>query len=595
MKTLLRSTFIVNQNDSKDKDLLLQNFHNLKDSDLTVADDDAPIWKYIQRFVNDHKHVPEVGTMRQHFDHVNDDQAIGRLDGLATIPAVTAGDFLRRLFVQEDKAMKGRLHNLLKDAATILTSGMEVNDHNLQGPAATLGYLAEFIHKQAEAEAQGKRVKVYQDLNERYVYLTQRGDVYDRQLQSYLPLDGFKRLGPSERYWISPKKDGARTTRLNVTFEPNVGKAPDHLLNLFDATVLARQTKTVKKFPEPFVELLLNLANGDPEDAEYIASWLAYALQNPGKKMVALVLHGAKGTGKGLLADLCSKLFGRYAVLVTNSMLESRFNPWLGQCILALANEVSTADMRDKKAVEYKLNAWITDNRLTIEPKGHDTYEIPNYTKWLFTSNDTVPVLVQPGDRRFSVVFSPLHLVALNGRAGSNPTLPATFVAALQDPTFVQEVADLLLSMDTAARGFSPYQPHANASRDAVQSTGLSGCGRFWQQVMPPAGDYPDGAIRAAYQAWCVEQNEKVRPMAALLQHRPDNVTPKTFRKADVALNLRGYCGFGANVHGVRVADVGQGGNPAAWPQSVLPRDPHPVAGLNMQSGVVYTFPEELD
>ena len=127
MKTLLRSTFIVTASDSKDKELLLQNYFNLYDSGLSFdMDEDVPIWTFIQKFVQAHNHIPEVNTMRQHFVLRNEDQVIGRLDSLSSGPAVTAGDFITRL---EDKAQDRRkraVSEMLKDAATILTSGMTI-------------------------------------------------------------------------------------------------------------------------------------------------------------------------------------------------------------------------------------------------------------------------------------------------------------------------------------------------------------------------------------------------------------------------------------------------------------------------------------
>lgn len=152
MKVLLRSTFIVNANDGSDKQLLLQNYFNLYDSGLAFeADEDIPIWNFIKNFVQAHNHIPEVNTMRQHFVHRGEDQVIGRLDALATIPAVTGGDFIVRL---EDKAQDRRkraVTELLKEAATIVTTGIEVKQgketKTLHGPIDAVKHVLDRSHE----------------------------------------------------------------------------------------------------------------------------------------------------------------------------------------------------------------------------------------------------------------------------------------------------------------------------------------------------------------------------------------------------------------------------------------------------------------
>ena len=139
MKILLRSTFIVTPTDAKDKDLLLRNYQALYETGLSFdVDEDIPIWKFIQDFVQAHNHVPEITTLKSHFTMRGEDQVSGRLDVLGVLPCITGGDFLTRL---SDKAEDRRVRDateVLKEAATILQNGMEVRDGKetkiLKGP-----------------------------------------------------------------------------------------------------------------------------------------------------------------------------------------------------------------------------------------------------------------------------------------------------------------------------------------------------------------------------------------------------------------------------------------------------------------------------
>ncbi len=87
--------------------------------------------------------------------------------------------------------------------------------------------------------------------------MTQRGDIYDRQLGEFIPITGFQKLSPAARYWISPKRDGARSNKMNVTFEPDPGKCPEHLLNVFDPTVIVKKSSDDGSWPQLFYSLSL--------------------------------------------------------------------------------------------------------------------------------------------------------------------------------------------------------------------------------------------------------------------------------------------------------------------------------------------------
>lgn len=413
----------------------------------------------------------------------------------------------------------------------------------------------------------------FERMNARYVYVESMDMVWDREFQQFVQPKALKMRGPAERQWLSPAYDGKRSTADSPIFEPNEDRVPHRRLNLYDPTVILRPSASAMA---PFEggdglqliqRLVLNLAEGGERDASYILQWLAHALRNPGKKSVALVLRGVGGTGKGLLAQICRKIFGRYAVGIGHEQLESRFNGWLSECVLGLANEISAASFRDKVSAESKLKALVTEEMVTIERKGKDVYETPNYAKLLFMANDRVPLIINPQDRRYSVVASGWKLV------DKDPELIAAIVAATEDPSFIQLVVDYLhaLPLDT----FNPHVPHANAAREAVISDGLSGPERWWFEELPPAGRYPSLAIHAQYRQWCDSTGERVLPFSTLMRARPENVKLVTARTDSLdSLRLRSMVGTGLNTKCVDVPEVGQGGTRSGW-----------IAGLSMPVG----------
>jgi replicative DNA helicase len=149
MKSLLRSVFIGDSADSPE--LLLRNFQMLNSSALGF---DVPeynaIWGYIQEFVRAHSHIPNVTTLRSHFEHSKEDSVLDQLKHLEGLTARTKGDFQR---VLEDKANDRRQRQwseTLKEAAIITSTGMEVVEGKdkkiLKGPVQSARYCMERAH-----------------------------------------------------------------------------------------------------------------------------------------------------------------------------------------------------------------------------------------------------------------------------------------------------------------------------------------------------------------------------------------------------------------------------------------------------------------
>jgi len=75
---------------------------------------------------------------------------------------------------------------------------------------------------------------------------------------------------------------------------------------------------------------------------------------------------------------------------------------------LIVANEVIHND--NKYLVPDKLKNMVTDEFLTINQKFKDLKYMRNYAQFIFVSNNSVPIKVESGDRRYSI-FKSLKLV----------------------------------------------------------------------------------------------------------------------------------------------------------------------------------------
>jgi hypothetical protein len=146
MKALLRSTFRADAGD--DPELFLRNAVALRESnvDFEVAED-AVLWTWVQDFFSQHHHVPSAQTLREHFTQVQQLEVVDRLDVIEAEKPRTQGDFLKLLETQQENRRQYRTNEILRDAATIATSGLTLKEGrkeiHLRGPVDAIRYVVD--------------------------------------------------------------------------------------------------------------------------------------------------------------------------------------------------------------------------------------------------------------------------------------------------------------------------------------------------------------------------------------------------------------------------------------------------------------------
>lgn len=149
MKSLLRSVFVADSNDNPE--LMLRNYQLLLGSGLGFeVPEYEVIWAFVQEFVRTHSHVPNLTTLRSHFEHAKEESVLDQLMHLEGLKARTKGDFQK---VLEDKANDRRQRlwaETLKEASIITSTGMEVVEGRekrlLKGPIQSARYVVEKAH-----------------------------------------------------------------------------------------------------------------------------------------------------------------------------------------------------------------------------------------------------------------------------------------------------------------------------------------------------------------------------------------------------------------------------------------------------------------
>lgn len=150
MKTLLRSVFLGEATDSES--LFAQNYHALIDSGLGFDQtQDVVIWNYIQDFFKGHGHLPSLQTIRTHFERVQENEVIDRLERLAQVKPRTRGDFLTHLESKAEDRRTKQVLELAKEMATIAQTGLTIkdikgNEHKLLGAVDAVRHILDRSH-----------------------------------------------------------------------------------------------------------------------------------------------------------------------------------------------------------------------------------------------------------------------------------------------------------------------------------------------------------------------------------------------------------------------------------------------------------------
>jgi hypothetical protein len=168
-------------------------------------------------------------------------------------------------------------------------------------------------------------------------------------------------------------------------------------------------------YKEKELNFILNhlkiLCGNDDEVYNYFIKWNAQLIQYPEMKTIIPTLISKEGAGKGSYVILMRKKLGNNKVFETTDPARDvwgNHNSIMANAFLVYLNE---HEKRSTIEHEGKIKGLITDNSLTINPKGIDQYIIKSHHRFFATTNREEPFKTSTDDRRNYIIRSSDELI----------------------------------------------------------------------------------------------------------------------------------------------------------------------------------------
>lgn len=145
----------------------------------------------------------------------------------------------------------------------------------------------------------------------------------------------------------------------------------------------------------------------EPEYRQHVMDWMAFIVQNPGAKIRhGLVIQGAKGCGKTVLANLLAAMIGfNHLKMVDNSTLSKGWTEWaVGAQVVVL--EEFKVNGHNRHEVMELLKPFISNDTIPINQRNTATRTWRNRTNYMLFTNHEDGLVVTDDERRYFLVES---------------------------------------------------------------------------------------------------------------------------------------------------------------------------------------------
>lgn len=208
---------------------------------------------------------------------------------------------------------------------------------------------------------------------------------------THQPKIGGKRPGSAWVDW-----PGKNFCQGGIGIYPDTVACPATVFNLYPGLALEPKVGDCSPFLEHIRDVI---CGGNKVVYDYFIGWLAHIVQCPEQKSsVAILLKSVEGTGKGTVFKPLKSIFGQLAIQVNGTEpLTAKFNSLLANKLLVFADEVELTDSRRINQVK----GLISEATTTIEYKGIDAQQVPNFARFIFAGNSERMIRAGVRERRY--------------------------------------------------------------------------------------------------------------------------------------------------------------------------------------------------
>ncbi len=196
------------------------------------------------------------------------------------------------------------------------------------------------------------------------------------------------------------------------------------------------------------------------EHAAMLEQFLGYIVQKPGKRVRwAFLMRGSEGCGKTMIVEsLMGAVMGSHNVdiLDNSTLMHTTFNEWADSRQLCFVEEVFV-EGRAKWDVMNVLKPAVTNDTLSIHPKGRSKYITKNVTSYIMSTNHADALPLTAWDRRYYVCATRWGDDSFIGDLGGDEKAQRYFIRLTQ---LAADYPDALRGwlMNVSLKGFDPHR-----------------------------------------------------------------------------------------------------------------------------------------
>jgi hypothetical protein len=261
--------------------------------------------------------------------------------------------------------------------------------------------------------------------------------------------------------WI---KDPYIRTYDKMDFLPPPLQCPSNVFNMWQGFAIEHTDVVSSGNIQPFIDHTNIMVNHDDNGREYWLNILAQMLKEPGYLPgIAIVFKSSQGAGKNIYLELFNQILGKdlfYETVNPVQDLMSRFSVGRKNRILINVDETNS---KDTYSYSDQLKNYITSPHYNYEQKGVSPITLRNFNRFFFTTNNSCPIRIEDGDRRF-VVFE------CSNEMKGNTQYFKDFAKYINDPSNQKAVYEYLLNRDISGVDWINDRPFTELYNDIKEA-----------------------------------------------------------------------------------------------------------------------------